>query len=105
MQILVTYPSSAPLTMKNEFAGSVELYIKNGRDFVRLEVCMAEYGLHALELGKLVQLNRSCGGRVLSTEPGVDFSVETCRTNVLFLRGLSNLIKSVKSLNLIITLT
>lgn len=84
----------------NEFASSVELYIKNGRDLVSLEVRMTEYGLYALELGKLVQLNCPCGGGVLSAKPRVNFGVKTCRANALFLGSLPNLIKSVKFVNL-----
>ena len=61
---------------------------------------MAEYGLHAFELGKLVQLNRPCGSGILSAKPRVNFGVETCRANALFLGSLSNLIKIVKFVNL-----
>ena len=74
----------------NEFASSVELYIKDGRNLIGLMICVAKYGLHALEFSKLVDLQCSLGHGIILSELGVEFGVNTSPINVLFLRCLSN---------------
>ena len=51
---------------------------------------MTKDGLHAVELGILVDLYHSLGHGVLLAELGVEFGVEACPINVLFLRCLPN---------------
>ena len=51
---------------------------------------MAKDGLHALELGELIELNCSLGIDALSGKLGMELRINICAIKVSFLRGLPN---------------